>query len=331
MHDSAEPHRRGEQVQQVARERDAAEVGAERVAAAGDRGQRQHRCRAGAFGRPPRGQHHRRQQHRRDGQARVPGEIREEIGVERVAAEATPGVGHIGQRRQQREHHRHATDRDRDSPLPAGYVATAVVGNEPAGGLAPGREQRAAEDAPAEQDQGAVERRVQQRAQPAAAGERPGRRGLGRACHGGAHPERVRALGRVPVVGGDRVPPQLVDPAPETVKRPQDESRRAVIGDRRGHGDAAGCGQFQRAERSIERFAERGRDRRRRGGESRPWGRARRDQERVRGRRRRDDQQADQQDGKGAQRGHVTARSAFPASPRHDGRARCNRTCMCRP
>ncbi len=305
------------------------------MAAAGDRGQRQHRRPAGAAGRPAGGQHDRRQQHRRDGQAGVAGEVREEISVERAGAEPAARMGGVGERREQREHHRRAADRDRDPPLPAGDVATAAVRKQPAAGLAARREQRAAEDAAAEQDQRAVEHRIEQRAPPAAGGERAGRRGLGWARHGRPYPERVRALGGVTVVGGDRVPPQLVDPAPETVKRPQHESRRAVARDGRGHGDAAGRRQRQRAQRAVQRLAERGRDRRRRRGEARPRQRARRDQERVRGRRRRDDQQADQQadqqSGAGAQRGHVTARSAFPASPRHGGPARCSSTCRCRP
>ena len=287
---------------QVGGERDPAESGRARMAAGGDGGEGQHGRRARPPGSPARGDRHRRQQQDRHRDTGVSRGVGEQVVVQGSAADPAAGVRRVGERRDDREQRRRATDRDRDPPLPAANLGSAVighgraVGDEPAAGLAPPREQRGAEDAAAEQDQRTVERRVEQRAQPAAVGERAGRRGHGGADHRGPDPERVRALDRVPVIGRDRVPPHVIHAPRQAPNRPQHERRRAVAGQGRAHDHAARGGQRQRAQRSVQRLAERDRDRRRRPGDGRARRRGRLDRERVRRCGRRNDQQRDQRD-----------------------------------
>ena len=278
------------------------------MAAGGDGGEGQHGRRARATGSPTRGDRDRCQEQDRHRHPGVSGGVGKQVVVQGSAAEPAARVRRVGERRDDREQRRRAADQDRDPPLPATSPGRALVGREPAVGgepavrdepaarLAPPREQRGAEDAAAEQDQRAVERRIEQRPQPASGGERAGCRRHGRARYRRVYPERVRALRRVPVVGRDRVPPHVVHPPRQAPDRPQHERRRAVAGHGRAHDAAARGRQRQRAQRSIQRLAERDRDRGRRPGDRRARRRGRLDRERVRRCGRRDDQQDDQRD-----------------------------------
>ena len=143
-------------------------------------------------------------------------------------------------------------------------LAITGLGDEPTARVPGRRQQRAAEDPATEQDQRAVERRVEQRAQPAAVGERAGRRGHGGADHRGPHPERERALDRVRRRPRPCASPGRTSPRERRRSGLGAECRRAVAGHGRAHDDTMRGRQPQRAQRPIQRFAERDLDRRRR-------------------------------------------------------------------
>ena len=105
------------------------------MAAGGDRGQRQHRGRAGRLGDAAGSQHDRREQQRGHGQAGISGESERKISVQRPGADPAARMRGIRERRDERASTAAA-------PIPivtaiaGGRLATAAVGKQPAARLA---------------------------------------------------------------------------------------------------------------------------------------------------------------------------------------------------
>ena len=126
-----------DQMDEVAGKSDAAEMSRARVAAGGNRREREYGGRARPTGGAARRHHDRREQHRGHRQAGVSGRVREEVRVQRPGADPAARVRRVRERRDQRAYDRRRADPDRHAPLPAADLAPAAVGQQPRAWLAP--------------------------------------------------------------------------------------------------------------------------------------------------------------------------------------------------